>query len=174
METPIDKTVWIYHPVLKFLTVEASAKAPMETGGVLMGYFAQPENTPVVLLATGPGSQAVHQRNYYKPDYEFDESQIATLYEKYGGKIIYLGDWHTHAASFPELSYKDKRTLRRIAGCKSARVETPIMLILSYNGQWDATIWQGKLYKKCVWGKHLVISNLTVNLIHTEKSTIVS
>ena len=139
-----------------------------------MGYFGQPENTPVVLWATGPGSQAVHQRNYYKPDYEFDESQIATLYEKYGGKITYLGDWHTHTSSFPGLSYKDKRTLRQIAGCKSARVETPIMLLLSYNGRWDVTIWQGKLYKKYVWGKHLVISNLTINLIHTGKSAIVS
>jgi len=174
MEKHINKTVWIYRPVLKFVTVEASAKAPLETGGVLMGYFGQPENTPVVLWATGPGSQAVHQRNYYKPDYEFDESQIATLYEKYGGKITYLGDWHTHTSSFPELSYKDKRTLRRIVGCKSARVETPIMLLLSYSGRWDVTIWQGKLYKRYVWGKRLVISNLTVNLIHTGKSAIVS
>ncbi len=173
METPNNKIAWLFNPVREFLIFEATTKAPLETGGILMGYFGQPGNVPVILWASGPGSQSVHYRNYYNPDYEFDESQIATIYEKYGRKITYLGDWHSHPAPLPVLSYRDKRTLRRIAGCKSARVETPLMLLLSYDGQWDVTIWQGKLYKKYMWGKRLVISNLTVNTIHTEQSEIV-
>lgn len=164
METPKNKTVWVYHPVLKLLTVEASAKAPLETGGILMGYFGQPGNIPVILWATGPGSQAVHRRNYYHPDYEFDESQIATMYKKTGQQITYLGDWHTHPAPSARLSYRDKRTLRRIAVSKSARVGTPLMLVLSYDNQWDATIWQGKLHKNYIWPNRLFTTKLTVCL----------
>ena len=164
METLINKTVWIYRPVLKFLTVEASAKAPLETGGVLMGYFGQPENTPVILWATGPGLQAVHLRNHYDPDYKFDESQIATMYKKTGRQIIYLGDWHTHPTPSARLSYRDKRTLRRIAVSKSARIGTPLMLVLSYDDQWDVTIWQGKLHKSYIWPNRLSTAELNVRL----------
>jgi len=165
MEKHINKTVWIYRPVLKFMTVEASTKAPLETGGVLMGYFGQPENTPVILWATGPGSQAVHLRNHYDPDYEFDESQIATIYEKFGKRITYLGDWHTHPAPFAVLSYRDKRTLRRIAKCKSARIDAPLMLILSHEDQWKATIWQGILHKSYIWPDRLSTAKLAMHLL---------
>ncbi|MFH1716741.1 MAG: Mov34/MPN/PAD-1 family protein [Planctomycetota bacterium] len=164
MERSTNKAAWIYQRVLKSLEEEASTKAPLETGGVLMGYFGQPGNTPVIMSATGPGPQAVHRQNSYIPDYEFDNSQIATIYEKYERRITYIGDWHTHPAPFPELSYRDKRTLRRIARCKTARVETPIMLLLTHDDEWEATIWQARLYKKYGWGKRLVISNLTLEI----------
>lgn len=166
METVTNRTVWIYRPVLKFLTVEASTQAPLETGGVLMGYFGQSENTPVILWATRAGSQAVHRRDYYKPDYEFDESQIATMYKKTCQQISYLGDWHTHPVPSAVLSHRDKRTLGRIAVSKSARVGTPLMLVLSYDGQWDVTVWQGKIQKsyRYIWLKRFSSSRLSVRL----------
>jgi len=166
MEAQCNRTVWIHQTVLEFLRVEASAKAPLETGGILMGHFGESENTPVILWASGPGSQAVHQRYYYKPDFEFDECEIARLYKKAGRQMIYLGDWHTHPAPCGDLSYLDKRTLRRIAASKSARVGTPLMLILSYDAQWDVTVWQGKIQKinRYIWHKRFSSSRLSVRL----------
>ena len=164
MENPNNKIAWLLNPVREFLIVKSTTKAPLETGGILMGYFGQPGNVPVILFATGPGPQALHLRNYYRPDSEFDESQIATIYEKLGKRITYLGDWHTHLAPFAVLSYRDKRTLRRIAKCKSARIDTPLMLILSHDDQWEATIWQGMLHKSYIWSKRLSTTKFTVRL----------
>ena len=169
METSNNRIVWLYSPVQEFMALEAEAKAPLETGGILMGYFDQPGNVPVILVATGPGSQAVHLRNYYRPDYEFDESQIATIYKKFSKRITYLGDWHVHPAPFAALSYRDKRTLRRIAKCKSARIDKPLMLILSHNDQWEVTIWQGMLYKSYVWTNRLSTVELDIRLFQHMK-----
>lgn len=164
MEAQNNKLAWLYRPVLELLTVEAAAKTPLETGGILMGHFGQPGSVPVILWATGPGPQAVHLRNYYRPDAGFDESQIAAVYRESGGQITYLGDWHTHLTPFAGLSYRDRRTLRRIARCESARLETPLMLVLSYDDQWDVTIWQGRLHKSYIWGRRLSTAKLTVRL----------
>ena len=37
MEAQNNKLAWVYRPVLEFLNLEATAKAPLETGGILMG-----------------------------------------------------------------------------------------------------------------------------------------
>lgn len=164
MEAHNNKLAWLYRPMLEFLNQEATAKAPLETGGILMGYFGQPGSVPVILWATNPGPRAVHLRNYYRPDPGFDESQIATIYRESGGRITYLGDWHTHLTPFAGLSYRDRRTLSRIARCKSARVERPLMLVLSYDDQWDVTIWQGRLHKSYIWSRRFSITKLTTRL----------
>lgn len=165
METPTEKMAWIPAGVVDFLTAEAESKSPRETGGLLMGYFREPGNVPVIMCATGPGPQAIHLRNYYRPDYEFDEGEIASLYERSGRRITYVGDWHTHLAPYPELSARDKRTLRRIARFKAARLETPLMLVLSHDAQWDVTIWEGRLRKTRMWGKCLSVDKLIVEIV---------
>ena len=148
--------------VLESLSIEAKAKYPLETGGVLMGYFGEPGNVSVIMYASGPGPNAIHLRNYYRPDQKFDESQIATIYRESGRQITYLGDWHTHPAPIDKLSYKDRKTLKKIAMYKNAHVNTPLMLILSYHCQWKALIWQGILIRKRCWRKRLVTNSLAV------------
>lgn len=164
METANNKAAWIYLPVLEFLTEEAATKPYHETGGILMGYFGKPGNIPVILRATGPGPRAVHRRNYYRPDNDFDESQIAELYKRSARRITYLGDWHTHLGPSGYLSVRDKRTLRRITSCKASRAEAPVMLVLSYDTLWDATVWQGKLHKNYMWRKRFSTTKLTTHL----------
>ena len=127
-----------------------------------MGYFGEPGNVPVIMYASGPGPNAIHLRNYYSPDQKFDESLIATIYRESGRQITYLGDWHTHPAPIDKLSYKDRKTLKKIATYKNARVNMPLMLILSYHCQWKASIWQGKIIRKSCWRKRLATNNLTV------------
>jgi len=162
IEAQNNEVAWIYRPVLEFLILEAASKAPLETGGILMGYFGEPGNVPVILSAAGPGPKAVHLRDYYRPDPVFDEAQIATVYERSSGRITYLGDWHTHLTPFGGLSYRDERTLHRIARHKSARIKTPLMLVLSYDGKWDVTIWQGcKAPKSRLWRRGLAVAELS-------------
>lgn len=129
-----------------------------------MGYFAEFRKIPVILWATGPGPRAIHLREYYRPDHKYDQTQIAGLYERFGRRLAYLGDWHTHPASLHHLSGRDRRTLHRIARCSSARVSAPIMLILSFEDRWHSTIWQGSLSASRLWRKRLAVTELRANL----------
>ena len=156
MKTPTEKRVWIYSDVVDSMTAEAESKSPRETGGVLMGYFQQQDSVPVILLATKPGPNAIHLPHHYKPDYEYDEVQIANVYEKSNRRITYMGDWHTHLLPRCNMSYRDKNTLRRIAAFGPARVNEPIMLIHCFSGEWTANVWQGKFCWKKLWGRRFI------------------
>jgi integrative and conjugative element protein (TIGR02256 family) len=164
MRIPDEKVAWLHTSVLEFMTLEAEAKAPLETGGVLLGYFSQPGSVPVILYATGPGPHSIHQRYLYKPDSRFDESEIARLYALSGRRVAYLGDWHTHPGSACSLSERDRRTLRRIAICRAARVKTPVMLVLSLNGSWRPVVWQGSLSRRYILTKDLLAARLGLRL----------
>ena len=164
MSNPNNNVAWLYRPVLESLTKEANAQTPKETGGVLMGYFKQPGNIPVILLATNPGPNAMYFRYSYRPDYDYDEALIASVHEKSNERITYLGDWHSHPAPSNKMSYRDKRTLRRIGAYKPALVNEPVMLIVSFSDQWSPTIWQGKLRKRKFLGTHLSIEKKTIHI----------
>ena len=129
--------LWITSRHLSEMMTEASAKVPLETGGILMGYTAQPVgtnarewNAGVVTAAIGPGPRAVHERNRFVPDHEFHRAEVARLYEHSGRTWRYLGDWHSHPGTAAYMSPTDARTLARIARSDAARAPQPVMLIL--------------------------------------------
>src|SRR3989442_1461190 len=87
---------WIAKTVLQTMVVEARRRAPNETGGVLLGYWADAGRQVVITDAVGPGPQAAHRRTSFEPDHEFQEAEIRRLYRGSGRRLAYLGDWHTH------------------------------------------------------------------------------
>jgi integrative and conjugative element protein (TIGR02256 family) len=132
--------------VLSAMHREAHGSAPYETGGVLIGYWASGGTEAVVTAVIGPGADAEHELHSFRPDYVFQEGEIARLYEESRGRETYLGDWHTHPdAPDGRLSGKDRRTLWRIATFKEARAERPLMAVMhGGNPAWDLTVWQGR------------------------------
>jgi integrative and conjugative element protein (TIGR02256 family) len=132
--------VWIAQAVLAGMTQEAERKTPTETGGVLLGYFA--DGATVATDWVGPGPNAVHADHGFIPDYEYQEEQIAIRYEESGRRLIYLGDWHTHPTGSADLSKKDEACLRRIAGSRSARIVNPVMVVLTEAPQWTLAAWR--------------------------------
>lgn len=159
-----NTVAWLQASVLKFLTAEAVEMSPLETGGVLLGYFAQPGYVPVVLWAGGAGPRAKRSSTYYRPDAAFDESLVAEVYEQTDRRITYLGDWHTHPAPVYCLSRRDKRTLRRIARCRSARTEAAIMLVLIFDQTWRPTMWQAYPSLGRLWHRRPRVNELGVML----------
>lgn len=105
--------------------------APQETGGVLMGYWVSPEEV-VVAHATSAGPNARHMRDGYEPDIAHDQVEIARIYESSGRLHTYLGDWHTHPATGPGMSRRDRRTLVGIAADPGARASAPLMVIVGW------------------------------------------
>ncbi|RUO69583.1 hypothetical protein CWI78_06575 [Idiomarina ramblicola] len=59
--------------------------------------------------------------------------------------LFYLGDWHSHPTSSPQLSWKDKRTLSRIANTPESNCINPLMVIFgSYPEPWNINCVQYK------------------------------
>lgn len=71
-------------------------------------------------------------------DYEFINSE---------GKIIYLGEWHTHPENFPSPSDQDKKMIKEQFKKNSLNVNFIIMLIIGLKGYY-LSIYDGeKIFK---------------------------
>ena len=123
---------WLYESVLDEIHIESQKVFPLETGGILIGYWGSRGNTlqPVVTQVIGPGPRARHSQNRFSPDYDYQEIEVAKRYASSGRVETYLGDWHTHPNGSPNLSWTDKRTLKRIAKNPSNRATIPLMLVV--------------------------------------------
>src|SRR5580700_9346084 len=115
-------TAWIPSRIFDSLIGEADRKFPVETGGVLIGYWAD-ANTAVVTASVGPGPDSVHGRYSFQHDHVWEASQIALRYEQSGRTEVYIGDWHTHPhATSGNLSFTDRCSIRRVIRSPEARV----------------------------------------------------
>lgn len=114
---------------------------PLETGGVLIGWYSQGQY--VVTASTGPGPKASHKRNRFQPDGEYRNAKVLRRFDQSSGAEVYLGDWHTHPdQSAVAMSWLDKHELGRIAGQSEARDKPPIMIILAGRDSWSADGWR--------------------------------
>lgn len=136
------RLIWIAERVLSSMKHEAIARAPLETGGVLLGYWALESGEPVVTHCVGPGPEAVHKEVSFEPDYAYQSAEIEQLYEISRRTLHYLGDWHSHPNGSGYLSQKDHATFLRIARHKEARAKRPIMVVLAEIEDWSLHSWQ--------------------------------
>jgi integrative and conjugative element protein (TIGR02256 family) len=148
---------------------EAMDKYPIETGGLLLGYTAENDSVAVVTHVRGPGPNAVHAKNRYSPDHEHDEKQVARLHDTSGGTVLYLGDWHSHPDGASALSAKDRRTLKTIALSATARLPSPLMVIVA-GGEFGADAWETAVYRGHLsngrWWRALSIVRCDVTEFH--------
>ncbi|WP_422674264.1 Mov34/MPN/PAD-1 family protein [Billgrantia sulfidoxydans] len=128
---------------------QATEGYPFETGGILVGYLT--EGVTVITRVIGPGPNARFDRDRFFPDSLYQERVLASIYETSGRLYTYLGDWHTHPDGITKLSRTDRRTLRRIARTKSARIHEPIMMLLAGGPEsWKAGLF--RLFEpQCFW-----------------------
>jgi integrative and conjugative element protein (TIGR02256 family) len=145
-------TLWIEESILVELAGEADDHVPNETGGVLLGYRTGDE--VVVRSAIGAGPAATRWSTGFRPDNEFQEGEIERLFRSSAGVLTYLGDWHSHPATGPEPSRRDRKTLRRIASDPEAECPTPVMVILERKDidAWTAGCWVAGLGRFGRWG----------------------
>jgi integrative and conjugative element protein (TIGR02256 family) len=136
--------LWIPEPCLRSLRDEASRHAPdAESGGLVLGYWAT-TTEGVVTHVTTPGPKAVRGQSRFVPDADHDEIEVERLWRQTDGATTYLGDWHSHPSSGGGLSWKDQRTLDRIARDPSAFAPTPLMLVVAKpDRSWVLAAWRG-------------------------------
>ena len=135
-----DDTVWLNRGHWEELQRTADSWAPLEVGGILLGYRNGFDT--VITHIVGPGPEAQHRRYGFSPDEAYQRDAALRVFEETEGVSRYLGDWHTHPDAAARLSSIDKRTLRRIARSTEAQCAAPLMLVL---GQGQPT-WLPHIY----------------------------
>ncbi|GAA4334790.1 Mov34/MPN/PAD-1 family protein [Flaviaesturariibacter amylovorans] len=85
----------------------------VETGGVLMGYWEA--GILHVAEASGPGPNATHESIYFRADPNYIDMFIDMAHANSDGRLVYLGEWHTHPQIHPEPSDVDYNSLYEIA-----------------------------------------------------------
>ena len=156
---------WLKHSVLETMYDHANIFQPYETGGCLLGYWVKPLEEVVICEIVGSGPNAKHSEFKFVPDHEWQASRIATIYEKSGYYYSYLGDWHSHPNdSSANLSWIDRRTLRKIASYPHARMPHPLMVIIARGESWNLKIWCLELinYKIFSIGKKREIEQIRI------------
>lgn len=123
-----DDRVWLTREHWTALKQAADIWAPLEVGGVLLGY--RNGSDCVITHIVGPGHEAQHARYGFIPDTAYQREVTLRVFEETRGVSRYLGDWHTHPGAAARLSSIDKRTLRRIARSCEAQCPAPLMLVL--------------------------------------------
>lgn len=127
------------------MIAEARDWAPLETGGILMGYWSLTRSEVVITHTIGAGPAAIHRRSSFEPDSTYQQKQIDQIYAESGRLYTYLGDWHSHPIPCEQLSRRDKRTLLLIGTDRRARASIPIMGIVTKRQEWTLTLWKARL-----------------------------
>lgn len=160
---------WLAASAKDFLMEEAQRAENVETGGVLLGYWGGTPNEPVISTITGPGKRARHRPDSFSPDQSFHETEIARICRESFGRVVYLGDWHSHPGGDTELSRRDVRTLERISTSAAARAPTPLMLILA-GPPWDIAIWLAVSPRGWHWPRRIATVRIGVELFAQPRS----
>jgi integrative and conjugative element protein (TIGR02256 family) len=138
----VRRILWLHAALLDEINAEAVHAAPCETGGMLMGYVAD-NGDYVVTQLIGPGPNAKHSRYRFLPDNEYQQEEIARIFEASEGKDDYLGDWHTHPNGACAMSWLDKRTLQKIATTPGLNIDSPVtMIACRASEEWKYSAWR--------------------------------
>jgi integrative and conjugative element protein (TIGR02256 family) len=117
-------TIWLSSRVAEEMHRLGRHWAPLETGGLMLGW--RDGDDRIVAGLIGAGDKAVHARHAFEPDHEFQIEELSRVFAQTDGDLDYLGDWHTHPTGHVAMSWRDRRTLRKIG----RTVDDALMVIL--------------------------------------------
>lgn len=136
-------TLWLNDAALDNMIAEADRSGPDETGGMLLGWENVERNEIVVTTIVGPGPNAVHSPTAFQPDAEWQQEYLDAHYERSGGRITYLGDWHVHPRGGFGMSRRDRRTMAKTARHSDARCPHPLMGLVAWTeGAYRVGVWR--------------------------------
>ncbi len=112
---------------LSDLRTFCAAAHPLETGGILIGYYNCRHDTAVITEVAGPPADSVSRPTRF---YRGVRGLQPVLDDYWSKGEYYLGEWHCHPAGSPEPSLTDLRQMRSIATDASLQCPEPILLIV--------------------------------------------
>lgn len=118
MRSAAPLKLWVRKSVIEAIAAEALARAPLETGGCLAGYYASGSAEVVISQAIGPGPKAHHAEARFVPDRVHHDRELEKLWKRSGRSVRYIGDWHSHPDGSSELSRVDREFMRHALGTR--------------------------------------------------------
>jgi integrative and conjugative element protein (TIGR02256 family) len=113
----------------EFILAESRRAYPHETGGMLIGRLDR--DYVSIEHATNPGPLAQHSPQLFRRDGDYSQRALDDIVVEYGGKIDYVGEWHSHPAKSGP-SAQDMGAMRWIANNDKYAVDQPIMGLCIY------------------------------------------
>ena len=113
----------------------------LEAGGILVGY--RRANHLHVVALTEPQPLDRRSVTSFERISSFHQELALVLWKKSGGKLDYLGEWHTHPERIPSPSDIDRREWRKLY----SRRPTPLVFIIAgTDGFWHGLGASNRLY----------------------------
>jgi integrative and conjugative element protein (TIGR02256 family) len=100
-----------------------------EAGGILIGY-RRGDHLHVV-AATPPGPRDVRKRSSFERQDPRHQARATKGWRRSGGRLDYLGEWHTHAEAKPQPSQVDFVEWRKLG-----RVRPMVFIVVGRDGFW--------------------------------------
>ncbi|MBX0291693.1 Mov34/MPN/PAD-1 family protein [Hymenobacter sp. HSC-4F20] len=102
---------------------------PLETGGILLGYYDSDYRVATIVVATPPPSDSEHGR------YRFIRGtkgikQLLTSAKNQNPPLYYVGEWHTHPNSAAQPSSTDIKQMRYFALRRLYGSGSPLLLVI--------------------------------------------
>lgn len=89
-------------------------KGQSENGGILLGGYIPSENKYIITTASEPCIYDRKGAAFFVRNKENAQKIIDQCWEDSGGRINYLGEWHTHCYENPYPSFVDKKLLKMV------------------------------------------------------------
>lgn len=131
-------TVWLPGRLVDLIEDQACEWAPLETGGMLVGYELADEDCTVVVDAIDAGPRAKRRPTGFEPDGSWQQAELERTYVASGRTTTYIGDWHSHPAGLARPSWRDHQTARSVSRHREARARHPLMVITTrFQDDWQ-------------------------------------
>lgn len=126
------------------------AHYPKEFGGIFVGNYIN--NYKEIIISNIITPKKFKNSAYsFQPDPDDLNKQLRMTYKKSNGKIIYVGDWHTHPNSNNHYSTSDFESIQGVAQSSRVNTCTPILMIAAFSQNYFEpgfyVYFKGKLYK---------------------------
>ena len=140
MQRALTPFAWLHRDAAAEMLHQADDAAPLETGGMLLGYGSR--NNAVITSIIGAGPEAAHESHRFEPDWNWQTERLAAAYEAAGRRVTYLGDWHTHPGGSTTISKTDRGTAVTIARHPPARCPRPVIAVVAGGDPWQFAFYQ--------------------------------
>lgn len=109
-----------------------------ETGGVLIGFYAENGSTAVVKDVSGPPSDSVLSPRWFRRGIDGLKELLAKRWVQIP-RTYYIGEWHYHPSIYVEPSVNDIDQMHDIRQSHNYHCREPIMIIVGMQHGKDRT-----------------------------------
>lgn len=133
---PSAPRLLIRESVLSKIGAFRQMSAEPESGGILLGEYFPIENVIRILFASKPGTADRRSLFSFHRDANRSTRIARLLWRQSGGRIHYVGEWHTHPESVPKPSCADRLSMARLLRRSTVVTGGLVLLILGRNGDY--------------------------------------